>query len=171
MPLIKENILASDPWYHASDDTPLLPDVPATVSLARWQAERGAILRSGMDIGVRLDSSDAAEIIADDLEHFGIVVLNFPAFTDGRAYSQARLIRDRFGFGGEIRATGDVLYDQLQMMHRCGFDAFEVRKDHDVEGFIDALNEVDIFYQGAAGRGLSLRELRKAASVHTAAAE
>ena len=171
MPLIKDNTLASDPWYHASDDTPLLPDVPATVSLARWQAEREDILRSGMDIGVRLDSSDNADGIKQDIEHFGVVVLNFPAFTDGRAYSQARLIRDRFGFEGEIRATGDVLYDQLQMMQRSGFDAFDVKKQADVDGFITALNEISIFYQGANGRGLSLRDVRKSAHVNAAAAE
>jgi len=171
MPLIKETSLASDPWYHASDDTPLLPDVPATISLARWRAERENIIRSGMDIGLRLASHEAAEDIAPDLTHFGIIILNFPAFTDGRAYSQARLIRDRFNFTGEIRATGDVLYDQLKMMQRCGFNAFDIKKKTDVDGFINALKEIDLFYQGATGAETSLRQARKITPTSAVAAE
>jgi uncharacterized protein (DUF934 family) len=71
------------------------------------------------------------EEIADDLEHFQVIALNFPAFTDGRHYSSARLLRDRYGYKGEMRAIGDVLRDQLFYMRRCGFDAFAVRPDRD----------------------------------------
>jgi uncharacterized protein (DUF934 family) len=87
--------------------------------------------------------------IADDLHRLDAVVLEFPAFKDGRAYSQARLLRQRHGYTGEIRATGEVLQDQAIFLVRCGFDAFDV-DDHTAERWQAALRRISVVYQPAA---------------------
>ncbi len=81
---------------------------------------------SNVALGVILDPDDPLDEIIPDLQHLKMIVLNFPKFTDGRAYSTAQLLRGRLGFKGELRAVGDVLFDQLQLMQRCGFTAFEI---------------------------------------------
>ncbi len=171
MPLIKNNIVISDIYYHADDSAILLPDQPATVSLERWLLERQKIINSGMDIGIRLKSTQDINSIKDDLQHFAVIILNFPNFTDGRAYSQASILRQHLNYKSEIRATGDVSYDQLQNMQRSGFDAFEVSKKLDIDKFIKATNEVTFFYQSSLGKeitskptklhGLSIRQMRQ----------
>jgi uncharacterized protein (DUF934 family) len=90
------------------------------------------------------------------------VALSFPTFKDGRAYSQARLLRERYGFRGELRATGQVLRDQLLFMHRAGFDAFELSKDADAPVFVQALTRYSLFYQPAGDGSLSVPAARAA---------
>ena len=95
-----------------------------------------------------------------------MVALEFPKFRDGRAYSTARLLRERYGFAGELRAVGDVLRDQFLFMHRCGFDAFEVADEQAVAAWRKAIAEFTVFYQTATdGRAPAgaLRGLRRAA--------
>src|SRR5690606_27713181 len=94
------------------------------VPLRLWREHAHALKARDGGLGVWLDADEAVEDIADDLTHFQIVALNFPVFTDGRHYSSARLLRERYGYKGEVRAIGDVLRDQLFYMRRCGFDAF-----------------------------------------------
>ncbi len=176
MPLIKNNSIISDIYNHASDSDILLPDQPATVSLERWLLEGQKIINSGMDIGIRLKSSQNVENIKDDLKYFAVIILEFPNFTDGRAYSQASILRQHFGYKTEIRAVGDVSYDQLQNMQRSGFDSFEVTRKLDIDKFITAINEVTSFYQASFGNkildkdatsqspirdGLSIRQMRQ----------
>ena len=126
MPLIKHDGLAADPWVSLGDDDVLPGNAPIIVSVERWRAERDVLVGRGGALGIRLAAEDSPAEIAADLERFQLVALDFPKFTDGRAYSTARLLRERYGFKGEVRATGQVLRDQLLFMWRCGFDAFEV---------------------------------------------
>jgi len=84
------------------------------------------------------------------LAHFQVIALNFPSFTDGRHYSSARLLRERYGYKGEIRAIGDVLRDQLFYMRRCGFDAFAIRADRDPVDALEGLKDFSVTYQAAA---------------------
>jgi uncharacterized protein (DUF934 family) len=107
-------------------------------------------------LGVWLDADEEAEEIGDDVEQFKVIALNFPAFTDGRNYSNARLLRDRYGFKGELRAIGDVLRDQLFYMHRCGFDAFAVRPDKDPYEALEGLKDFSVTYQAATDEPLPL---------------
>jgi len=135
MPLLKDGRIIEDPWRHL-DDAESLPDgQAATVSLPRWTAEREALSRRPGRLGLRLPNDASPLALADDLSRFDLVTLAFPRFTDGRGYSQARLLRGRLGFRGELRATGNVLRDQLPFMVRCGFDSFESEQ----KGFADAL--------------------------------
>ncbi|HSG65121.1 MAG TPA: DUF934 domain-containing protein, partial [Gammaproteobacteria bacterium] len=111
-------------------------------------------------IGVRLKSDEPPTLIADDLGRFSVVALEFPAFRDGRAYSYARLLRDQYGFGGEIRAVGDVLLEQLHFMARVGFDAFEIVSDDPQRDFDVAASDFSVWYQPASDDRRSALELR-----------
>ncbi len=146
--IIKNQQIVNDPWQHVADDAPLPAEGPFTVSLERWRAEREVL--SGRDgLGLRLRNDDDLVGIGDELEQFALIALDFPKFTDGRAYSQARLLRQRYGYRGEIRARGDVLRDQLFFMERSGIDAYEVRQDRDLADALAAFSEFTVRYQGA----------------------
>src|SRR3546814_6520329 len=116
-------------------------------------------------LGLRLKSDQSPAGIAEDLGHFQLVALEFPRFGDGRAYSYARLLRERYGFKGELRAVGNVLRDQLLFMLRCGFDAFEVANENAVDAWREALAEFDLFYQPTGGSGATRGPLRRTAEI------
>lgn len=117
-------VLANDAFTHVDDDQSLPPG-DVIVSLTRFQADGERLLGEGRSVGVRLESNEEAEALAYDLPRLALVALAFPKFRDGRQYSNARLLRERYGFQGEIRAVGDVLREQAGFMVRCGMDAFE----------------------------------------------
>ncbi len=150
MPLIKAGALVADSWVHVDDGDPLPSDGPIVVSLERFQEERDELVARGAPLGLHLKSDQKPAQLGDDVKLFDLIVLEFPTFRDGRAYSHARVLRERFGFRGEIRATGDVLRDQFLYMHRCGFDAFEVKDEHALAAWQAALAELTVFYQAAA---------------------
>ncbi len=150
--------LSADEWLRLDDDAAMVADRKQLVSLARWQADKAQLLASGASIGVYLDNTVDVETLADDVSHWSLIALNFPSFADGRAYSQARLLRERLAYRGSIRACGEVLRDQLFYMSRCGFDSFELALAADPEQARQALNEFSVAYQQTAAR----RELRKA---------
>ena len=148
MSLIKQGKLTADPFVDASGAESIPPSGPVIVSLAQWQAQRDALLARGTPLGIRLHSDQSPEVIANDVGHFALVALEFPKFRDGRAYSYARLLRERYGFTGELRAVGDVLMEQLFFMVRTGFDAFDLQQSPDpVAAFQTALKDFTVWYQ------------------------
>jgi len=149
MPLIKDGLVIEDAWTRV-EDCGVLPDGPVVVSLARWQAERDALLQRNGPLGIVLASNEMPEAIADNLARFDLVCLAFPKFQDGRAYSSARKLRQRFGYRGELRAVGNVLRDQFLFMRRCGFDSFEVADARAVAQWQRAMSEISVVYQPAA---------------------
>ena len=162
MALLKEGKLVEDGWTHLDDEAAAPAGKPVTVSLARWQSEGDSLKASGIPLGVRLTGDDAVEDIAVDLESLQLVAIAFPTFMDGRGYSMARILRERYGYAGEIRATGKVLRDQASLMVRCGFDAFELAPHVAPEDWLAGLEEVHVQYQPDAGRHRSIAQLRHA---------
>lgn len=173
MPLIKDGRLVEDVWTAVADDAPL-PDGPVIVSLTRFHAERDGLLARSTPLGVLLKSSERAKDLGEDARHLALIAIEFPTFRDGRGYSSARTLRERWGFQGELRAVGDVLRDQLLFMHRCGIDAFQMPDDmygdgageRALEDWQKAMAEFTVFYQpGDDGRTTAprLRQVRKAA--------
>ena len=150
MPLLKDGKPVDDPWTHVADEVAVPASGPVIVGLKRWRAERETLLKRADPVGVRLQSDHTAGDVAEDLEHLGVVALAFPVFTDGRAYTNARRLRERYGYKGEIRAIGNVLRDQYLFMGRCGFDALEVREGETEEDFQRATGAITVFYQPAA---------------------
>lgn len=149
MPLVKDGAIHPDPWVKVSDEEALPGEGHVFISLARWQAERGQLIGPGRRLGLLLPNTVAPLGIADDLGHFSAIALTFPKFSDGRAYSQAQLLRARHDYGGELRATGHVLQDQLLHMRRVGFDAFEIPQPDAAARFAAAMAERSLFYQPA----------------------
>jgi uncharacterized protein (DUF934 family) len=148
MALVKDNqVVASDPFVDASAAESIPADGPVIVSLAQWQSQREALLARAAPLGIRLHSDQSPELIADDLAHFAVVALEFPKFRDGRAYSYARLLRERYGYQGELRAVGDVLLEQLFFMVRTGFDAFDIQGDDPLGAYRTALGDFSVWYQ------------------------
>lgn len=140
--IILEDQIIDDPWRHVHDGDTALPDQPFTVSLARWREQRGALHAHPGARGVRIGPGDTLSDLAGDLRRLTLICVTFAEATDGRAYSLARLLRTRFGYGGELRATGEVLRDQLDFMRRCGFNAFELRADQNLQSCLAAFGEV-----------------------------
>jgi uncharacterized protein (DUF934 family) len=150
MPLIDRTGTAlADPWVEVETLADLPDGQPTILPAEVFQANRQALAGRNAALGVRLPNDREVAEIADDLHRLDAVVLEFPAFKDGRAYSQARLLRQRHGYTGEIRATGDVLQDQAIFLVRCGFDAFQV-DDHTAERWQAALRRISVVYQPAS---------------------
>jgi uncharacterized protein (DUF934 family) len=130
------------------EDEAVLPESGGVlVSLARFEAERDALLARDGELGIWLQSNESPAAIADDLERIALVALDFPVFSDGRAYSSARLLRERYGYKGELRAVGDVLCEQLTFMLRSGFETFEIQSVDALDEFNSVVTEVRVVYQ------------------------
>ena len=117
-------LAAADGFTLLADDEPA-PAGDVIVSLTRFHAEGERLIGEGRAVGVRVAADEPVESLAYDLPGIALVALEFPKFKDGRAYSAARILRERLDFAGELRAVGDVLLEQARFMIRCGFDAFE----------------------------------------------
>ena len=130
------------------------------VSLERWQAEREQLSGRNAPIGVRLDSNTHAESLAADVDRLDLIAVPFDQFRDGRGYSTARLLRERFGYTGELRAVGNILRDQLAFLERCGFDSFEYAGRTDAAVALKAFDEIGVVYQTATDRRQSAAAAR-----------
>ena len=142
-------ILADDRFTMVEDDV-FVPQGDVIVSFARFQAEGEALLAQGRDVGVRVEPEQSVDDLAYDLPRIAVVALAFPKFRDGRAFSAARLLRERYGYGREIRAVGDVLRELADFMVRCGFDAFEPADGSTPEQWAAAAGRFRHVYQRAA---------------------
>ena len=162
MPLITVDGFREDAFAPLGDDASL-PDGAVLVSLARFQKERDALIARNAPVGVRLKSDQSPELLGEDVHRLSLVVLEFPKFRDGRAFSWARLLRTRLGLGGEVRAVGDFLYDQIAYQRRVGFDSWEVADSFTLDDLHRALNEISNAYQPSADGRKTIRELRVSA--------
>ena len=153
--IIKNGQIIDDAWLvlklseEQAPESVSIPEVPTLLPLAVWLARKEEILARRQPVGIWLESNEGPETIANDLKHFTIIGVNFPKFADGRGYSIARLLRERFAYTGEIRALGDVLQDQLFLLKRCGFDAFALRADKDIEAALAGFTVFSESYQAA----------------------
>jgi uncharacterized protein (DUF934 family) len=147
MRLVKSGHLVDDRFVRVPDDAPIPSDVPVIVPAARFLAEAADIARRTAPTGVLWPNNRKVVELAPHIDKLALVALVFPTFRDGRAYSQARQLRETYGFRGELRATGDVLRDQFMFLLRAGFDAFEVKKDADVAAFASEIARHTVFYQ------------------------
>lgn len=151
MPLVKGNAIVTDEFVHLADDAEIPAEGAVLIPAARFLADpEAALSRGGKDnakTGVIWPNNRDVDDLVPYLPRLAAVGLIFPIFRDGRAYTQARLLRERHGFRGELRATGQILRDQFVFMMRAGFDAFEVKKDSDAKAFTDVAHRYSVFYQ------------------------
>jgi uncharacterized protein (DUF934 family) len=149
VPLIRNGRVAEDRYVRVLDDAPIPDGVPAIVPAARFLADAEEILRRDAPTGVEWPNNRKVEELEPYLGRLATIVLAFPNFKDGRGYSQARVLRERYGFSGELRAAGQILRDQFLFLVRAGFDALEVAKPGEAEAFAAALARYSVFYQEA----------------------
>ena len=151
---------ADDAFVNVTDEDAIPDAGDVILSLTRFEAEGDALLSSNSRrVGVRIESDQEIEVLAYDLPRIAVVALAFPKFRDGRAYTSARLLRERFKYEGQIRAVGDVLQEQAGFMVRCGFDAFEPSDGATPEVLTKAANRFRHVYQRAAdARAIALDE-------------
>src|SRR4051795_3718421 len=147
MPLVKQGRVTTDLLVHVPDGAELPGDGAILVTAARFLEDPEALLKRAGKVGVIWPNNRAVDDLVTHLDRLAAVALIFPSFRDGRAYSQARLLRERHGYDGELRATGQVLRDQFVFMLRAGFDAFEVKKQGDAEAFAATVKRYSVFYQ------------------------
>jgi uncharacterized protein (DUF934 family) len=177
--IIKNREIVEDYWQvvRAAEDGALpevaaLPAGKVLVPLALWQAERDALVASrGKDeLGVWLAPDSEPADIVGDFDKLALIGIDFPVFRDGRGYSIGRLLRERYGYKGELRAIGDVLRDQLRFYERCGFDAYALRADKDINDALKAFTEFTVQYQGAFDEPSPLFRRRAALAAQQGAA-
>jgi len=147
MPLIKNKAIAQDEWTYIADDTALNADYNI-VSINRWNQERAA-LSNQANLGIRFESDVIIEEIAADLSHFALVELAVPVFTDGRAFTHARLLRSRYNFTADIRVSGDFMLDQIFYLNRVGVSSFVLNEQDDPQKAIAVMGDFSDFYQAS----------------------
>jgi uncharacterized protein (DUF934 family) len=158
MPLVREGQIVEDTYVRVLEDAPVPEGVPVLVSAQRFLADARELTERDAPLGVVWPNDRRVAELEPWLGRLSLVALVFPKFRDGRAYSQARLLRETYGFRGTLRATGDVLRDQFHFLVRAGFDSFEVKKPADAKVFAEVLARYSVYYQsGADGRTPALR--------------
>lgn len=149
--IVNNGRIEADRWQLLPAETELA-DLPAAgqliLPLPLWT--QAASMAPGRAFGVRLGPADPLAALLPELARIPLIAIDFPSFTDGRGYSLGRLLRQRHGFAGELRAVGDVLRDQIYFLAQCGFNAFALRPDQDLDAAVAALG--DYSWVPVAGR-------------------
>lgn len=154
--LIRQRDIVTDEWCYADEDSAgraralILP-------FTRWQQERDQWWLWDGRLGVRIGPTDPVEALKNDFARVSLVAIEFSGIAEGRGYTQAQWLRQRYAFTGEIRAVGKIQRDQLFYLARCGFDAFELPPDADLQGALEALDTYSVAYQSSTDAGLALR--------------
>ncbi len=156
MQIIKDQTIVADHWQHVATDASDFPTGDIIVTLPLWQESKTALLKHPGQLGLRLAGDAGLNGISDDLQHFALIALEFPAFRDGRGYSLARRLRLHLGYQGEIRAIGNILRDQLAYMARVGINAFELDEGQNLQDALKAFSEISVKYQAASDEALPL---------------
>ena len=154
--LIKQREVVADAWRYVDED-PLGRERALILPFARWKEERERWWLWDGRLGVRLGPADPVAALEHDFLRISLVALEFSGMSEGRGYSQGRVLRDRFRFEGEIRAVGHVKLDQLFFLARCGFDAFELSPGVGVQEALAAFDQFDVAYQHGAQRSPALK--------------
>jgi uncharacterized protein (DUF934 family) len=158
MPLVEGGHIVEDRFVHILDDAPIPDRAAVLVPAKRFLSDADELIRRDGSLGVAWPNDRRVAELEPWLGHLALIALHFPKFKDGRAYSQARLLREQYGYRGTLRATGDVLRDQFNFLVRAGFDSFDVKKPADARVFAEVVGRYSVFYQPSAdGRAPALR--------------
>jgi uncharacterized protein (DUF934 family) len=161
MALLKNGTIETDPYLDVSSEETIPENGAIIISLTQWQENRDVLLNRQEPLGVVLRSDEKPEAIEADLGKFDVIALDFPAFGDGRAYSHARHLRDRYAYQGELRAVGDVLLEQLHFMHRVGFNSFDIQSKDAVSAWKIAAADISVWYQPTGDGRKTVIKLRQ----------
>ncbi len=161
MTLLEHGHPAEDRFVPVAYDAPVPADAPALIPLARLQREADALAGRNAGLGIQVGPATRPEDIAPFLDRVSLVAVEFPKFRDGRGFSIARALRERYGFAGELRAVGHILPDQYAFLLRCGFTSVAVPDDADLAPWAAALGRVHVAYQPAVDAAPTVSGLRR----------
>lgn len=147
MKIIKDKKITEDHWQSIADEEEIPQAGDITVSVSRWLSDRTLLAGRDGQTGIRIRSTDRLEDIGGDLAEMPLVELDIAMFGDGRSFSQAWLLRNRYHYRGEIRAVGNYLVDQIFYLHRTGVNAFQLSESRKPEAALAALNDFSVTYQ------------------------
>lgn len=147
--LLKDGNVIDNSWQLVDADTDVLPQGDILVSTSQWLKQQDVLADRAGAVGVWIDSHEEIEAFADGIIDLPVISINFPKFADGRGFSLARLLRERYGYSGEIRAIGEIIRDQLFLMQRCGFNAFAFDTELDLAEASKSLQDFSDAYQVA----------------------
>jgi uncharacterized protein (DUF934 family) len=170
MPLVKSGKVVEDRFVRVADGEPVPEHGPVIVSADRFLADADEFAQRQDAVGVIWPNGRRVAELEPHLAQLALVALVFPAYKDGRAYSQARVLRERYGYRGELRATGQVLRDQFLFLIRAGFDAFEVAKPADAAAFEEAARRYSVFFQPTGDGRMTVARVRTGREVRQAPA-
>jgi uncharacterized protein (DUF934 family) len=158
--VLRRREIVADEWRHLSEQQEApSPEAPLIVPLAELRANPQFWSARRAPLGVRLAPADKVEDLAAELPRFALIAVDFPTPSEGRGYTQGRLLRERLGFSGELRAVGAaVKRDQIFALVRCGFDAFELAAGEDLDAAVKALDRYSVAYQPGARGSPPLRQ-------------
>ena len=160
MRLVRGGRVVADEYVRVLDDAPIPDGVPVIVPAARFLADAEEIARRDAPTGVLWPNNRRVSELAPYLDQLALVALVFPSFKDGRAYSQARQLREQYSFRGELRATGNILRDQFLFLLRAGFDAFDVLKPADAVAFEETARLYSVFFQPTGDGRMTVARVR-----------
>ena len=145
--VLKDNRLIDDSWTLLTEDSESLPSGDILLSYSQWQTFSDQLDSHDGSVGVIIEGNADIEDIIEPLLKLPLIAINFPKFADGRAFSSARLIRERYEYTGEIRAVGGFIRDQLYYLSRCGFNAFKFDDSVDLTEYAKSLQDFSEAYQ------------------------
>lgn len=145
--LIIDNAIAEDSFTFVDSIEALPKNGDVLVDISVWDELKPKLEKHNGKIGLKVPGEAEPEQLQHDIANLDMIAIDFPAFKDGRGYSLARLLRERYKFAGELRATGDILRDQLFYLKRCGFNSFATREDRCIEEALTGLNDFSVTYQ------------------------
>lgn len=162
--LVKDGVVVNNAWVVLEKSDNVSMAVPAgntIIPLSLWLQQK-AVLSNRDDIGVWIDSDEDVAELSDDINALPLIAVNFPVFADGRGFSTARLLRERYNFAGELRAIGSFIRDQLCYLRRCGVNAFQFTDESiDLGEAVKSLNDFSEYYQTAVDQPVPLFRRRK----------
>jgi len=159
--LLKDGSIVDNSWQLVSADSETVPEGNVLLSVRHWQGSRQTLSNHVGEIGLWLDSHEEIEPLADEIVDIPVIAINFPKFVDGRGFSAARLLRERYGYRGELRAIGQIIRDQLFLMQRCGFNAFQFSSEIDLAEASKSLCDFTDAYQVAVDQPEPLFKRRR----------
>ncbi len=158
--LIKRGRIVDDPFFAIGDDEPAPSTGAILVSLKRFLADKDTLLERRLPLAVRVAPGESPQSLGDDVHKLAAVVLQVGYFKDGRAFSWARLLRQRLSYKGEIRVSGHFLKDQIAFFSRVGADAFDISQNVSPDDVDKAMREISNVYQPSVDGRRTIRELR-----------
>ena len=149
MQIIKNQKIIEDPWQLLEVDEDF-SDGDFIIPFVRWKNERNALKGRNGKLGISINGDDDLDQLVEDLDHFAVIALEFPKYTNGRCFSYARLLRERYNYQGELRAMGNILRDQMELLARCGINAFVLGENENLTEALNSFNDISVKYQSAA---------------------